>query len=76
MRLFIYLYYSLKPNIMNKGRKILISIFCIVLGYAFAAISWGGTVNLGTLINTTLFCLSTPLIIGGIVYLIIALVKK
>ncbi len=61
---------------MSKGRKTIISILCIILGYVLGIISWGGIFDLGSVINTILFCCSTPLIIGGFVYLVIVLFRK
>jgi hypothetical protein len=61
---------------MTKTLKIILSIACIPLGYAFLYISWGGVWNFGVLINSIMFCGGPLLIIGGFVYLIIVLAKR
>ena len=61
---------------MSKIIKIIISLFCIILGYVFGYISWGGVYNFGVLINSTLFSLSPILIIFGLVYFVKVLAKR
>jgi nitrate/TMAO reductase-like tetraheme cytochrome c subunit len=61
---------------MAKYIKIIIALFLIVLGYVVGLISWGGTYDFGNPTNTILFCCSSPLVIGGVVYLIIVLSKR
>jgi hypothetical protein len=61
---------------MRKGIKIIISLLCIILGYAFGYISWGGVYNFGGLINTIMFCCLPILVIGGFVYFIKALAER
>ena len=61
---------------MIKSVKIILSLFCIALGYVFGYISWGGVYDFGNPTNTILFCCSTPLIIGGFTFLVIVLAKR
>ena len=61
---------------MSKGIKIIISIACIPLGYAFLYISWGGVWNFGVLINSIMFCAGPVLVLGGFVSLIRVLAKR
>ena len=61
---------------MSKSTKIIISFFCIILGYAFGYISWGGVYNFGVLINSVLFCCSPLLILVGFIYFIKVLSKR
>ncbi|MDB5112540.1 MAG: hypothetical protein JWR67_3654 [Mucilaginibacter sp.] len=68
---------SLQSNYaMSKLLKIIISLFCIPLGYAFIYISWDGVWNFGVLINSIMFCAGPILIIGGFVFFIIFLAKR
>jgi hypothetical protein len=61
---------------MTKALKIILSIACIPLGYAFLYISWGGVLNLGVSINSIMFLAGPILIIGGFVFLIRGLAKR
>lgn len=61
---------------MKKSQKIIISISCILFGYGLLFITWGGIFDFGVLINTILFSCAPFIVIGGILYLIISLLKK
>ncbi len=61
---------------MSRGKKLLIAVGCILLGYGFGGLSWGGTFNLGPLVNTMLFLCSPILIIGGVIYFFKLLKKE
>ena len=61
---------------MPKYVKVIIAIVAIILGWIFGYISWGGVYDFGNPTNTILFSCSSPLMVGGIIYLIVVLVKR
>ena len=61
---------------MSKALKLIISLFCVILGYAFLYVSWGGVYDFGVFINSILFSCSPLLIIVGFVYFIKVLAKR
>ena len=61
---------------MPKYVKVIIAIVAIILGWIFGYISWGGVYDFGNPTNTILVSCSSPLMVGGIIYLIVVLVKR